>query len=87
MRRKQANPNRVKTKTFKVPGIRLPRLDDVMIITENNIARGVVIGGNELKGCQGISVTYGVNELPEINVKFIARDVTIKERGVSNGEH
>lgn len=67
-----------KIKLKGVDGITISK--DVIIPTENGIARGVVVGGHELPHVMSVNIRYGVCMYPIVTVAFMANSVTIEER-------
>lgn len=67
---------------IRLKGIDSPDVGkEVEILTENGIARGIKVNGNEIKHVMSINVRYGIAMYPIVTVGFMARGVTIEERG------
>ena len=70
---------------IRLKGVSVPAIGhEVEILTENGIAREVIVNGNKIPHAMSVNIRYGVYMYPIVTVAFMAKGVTIEERGVSN---
>ena len=66
---------------IRLKGVDFPEVGhEVEILTENGIARGVKVNGQEIPHAMSVNIRYGVAMYPIVTVAFMAKGVTIEER-------
>ena len=57
----------------------IPNAQKITIETENGIGRRVFVNDFELHGVTNVDISYGINNLPKLNIEMFASSVEGRE--------